>query len=552
MRSSRRAARPLLAAGLGLLITLPAGAASEQQSLEELRNTVINLLQALVDQGVMTKEKAQQLVKQAQDKAAADVAARAKEEEGAVRVPYVPEIVKQEISKQVAAEVKPEVTSEVLADAKQEGWGIPGALPEWLKQVRVAGEITLRGQFDLFGHDNSAACPPGTLYGNCTILDYNAINQAGGFAKADPSAAFLNINQDRNRMRARVRFGAEVELSDSWHAGIRLASGVLNDPSSESQNIGNDFGRYTVGFDEFYIRWDGQTAQRFPYLTVNSGRLLNPFFSSTELVYQRDLAFDGAAVTGRIGFGEGGPERSNIFLTVGGFPVQEVPLVAKNDKWMVGGQLGTALRWGAGQRFTFGAAYYDFIHVEGVPNPEVGSTVNNYTAPIFVRHGNTMIDIANTNDPTVNLFALASRFRIADVAASYVLPLGRYTLALNAEGARNLGFNRAEILARTGYDIAPRVNGYVADLSFGDATTLAFGQWRTIFGYRYVQRDAVIDALTDADFHEGGTDAQGYFFIGDLGLGNHVWARLRYMSGREIDAPVYRVDIVQLDLNVRF
>src|SRR5579863_2529110 len=89
---------------------------SEEQSLTELRNTVVNLLQALVDKGLLTREQAQALVKQAQDKAAADAtaqaakdAAQAKEEAGAVRVPYVPQIIKDEISKQVADEVKPGV-----------------------------------------------------------------------------------------------------------------------------------------------------------------------------------------------------------------------------------------------------------------------------------------------------------------------------------------------------------------------------------------------------------------------------------------------------------
>ena len=81
---------------------LRAYAADERQSLEELRNTVVNLLQALVDQGVISREKAQQMVKAAQDKAAADAAAVAKSDEGAVRVPYVPQIVKDEIAKQVA------------------------------------------------------------------------------------------------------------------------------------------------------------------------------------------------------------------------------------------------------------------------------------------------------------------------------------------------------------------------------------------------------------------------------------------------------------------
>src|SRR5271156_4724320 len=111
----------------------------ERQSLEELRNTVVNLLQALVDQGVITKEKAQQMVKAAQDKAAADAAAVAKADEGAVRVPYVPQIVKDEIAKQVAEEVKPAVVANVEKDAKSEGWGVPGALSDWLKRTRITG-----------------------------------------------------------------------------------------------------------------------------------------------------------------------------------------------------------------------------------------------------------------------------------------------------------------------------------------------------------------------------------------------------------------------------
>ena len=59
-----------LATALAVAPVLPA-AADERQSMEELRNTVINLLQALVDQGVITREKAAQMVKSAQDKAAA-------------------------------------------------------------------------------------------------------------------------------------------------------------------------------------------------------------------------------------------------------------------------------------------------------------------------------------------------------------------------------------------------------------------------------------------------------------------------------------------------
>src|SRR5580698_608404 len=119
-------------------------AADERQSLEELRNTVVNLLQALVDQGVISREKAQQMVKAAQDKAAADAAAVAKADEGAVRVPYVPQIIQDKIAKQVAEEVKPAIVADVVKEAQTEKWGVPGALPDWLSRTRVYGDVTVR------------------------------------------------------------------------------------------------------------------------------------------------------------------------------------------------------------------------------------------------------------------------------------------------------------------------------------------------------------------------------------------------------------------------
>lgn len=551
---------------LGSLYAGPVAAASDQQdkqSVEVLRDTVINLLQALVQQGVITRQQAENMVKSAQAKANADLAAEQarqaqekKEEQGAVKVPYVPQIIQQKIANQVAAQVQPAVTSDVLKEAKKEGWGVPGALPDWIRKVRVAGDITLRGQDDLYGKGNDEGCPAGTPYGNCTILDFNSINAAGGIQQAGVNA-FLNINQNRERFRARARLGVDVALTSSFDAEIRLATGSLTVPSSETQTLGSEFGRYTAGFDRIYIRWQGKTSKGFPYLSAIGGKFADPFFAPTELVYADVLDFDGAALTGRLGFGDGSPEQSRVFLTLGGFPIQEIELVNRNDKWMVGGQLGTTLRFGGdgddgdAQQFTLAAAYYDFIHMSGIPN-SYDSTLSNYTIPLYVTHGNTMCDIANSSDQTVALFALCSQYRIADVSAGYVLPVGQYSFSMDAEAARNLGFNRTAIANIFGYDVEPRVNGYVGDVAFGDPEVFQAWKWRATLGYRYVQRDAVLDALTDPDFHEGGSDAQGYFLRTDLGLADNVWTRLRYLSGREIDGPRYRIDVIQLDLNARF
>jgi hypothetical protein len=518
-----------------------AHAATEQQSLEELRGTVVNLLQALVDQGVITREKAAALVKQAQDKAATDAAAVAEAEEGAIRVPYVPQIVKDEISKQVAAEVRPGVVSDVVKEAKAEGWGIPASLPEWLSRVRVLGDVVVRAQEDTYGHGNAVNAYP----------DYQSINAAGGNTKAGTNE-YLNTTDDRFRLRFRARFGLEATLSDAFSAGVRLSTGSLTDPSSASQNAGAEFARYTAGFDQAWIRWDYNTASRFSIASVTSGRIPNPWFAPTELVWARDVNFDGVAVTGRLGIGDGSADQSHFFATAGGFPVQEQPLVYENDKWLVGAQLGSFIRWEGGPQLKIAGAYYDFIRAEGVRNSFL-STLTNYTAPPFIRFGNTYFQISNTTDSTVNLYGLAARFRVADLAASFELPVGdAHRLTLNAEAARNVGFSTADVLVRTGATVAPRANGYVADLRFGDGTVSHLGDWRAVVGYRYVERDAVIDSLTDADFHTGGTNVKGYYLWGELGLAKDVWMRLRYMAGSIIDGPQFNLDVLQLDLNARF
>ncbi|MDE2306036.1 MAG: putative porin [Gammaproteobacteria bacterium] len=534
----------LLAGAPGFAATEPSSA--ERQSFEELQDTVINLLQALVDQGVISRAKAQELVQQAKQKAAASAAKAAQvaaQDRNAIRVPYVPKIVEDSIAKRVAHEVQPKVVASVVSEAKREKWGVPAALPDWLSRVRVDGDVAVRAQADLF----STANQPNS------ILDFNAINQYGGIAKVPGYGPFLDTTENRDRMRVRAHLGLVAALTPQWSAGLRLSSGSLTDPSSESQTLGTASARYTVGFDEAYVRWNSAPAGEFSAVSAQAGRFLNPYFAPTQLVYADDLSFEGASASFRQGFGPArGASRSNVFATLGATPILEVPFANSQNKWMLAAQLGTDLHWNDGSdRLRVAAAYYDFLHVTGRLNDPNQPGLFNYTAPAFVRNGNTMFDIANSTDPTVNLYALAAKFRLVDVAATYDRGFGRYRLGLSIDAVRNVGYNLRDIQNLNPlnlYSNAAQNSGYVGEINFGDPEVEAFGQWSVKFGYRYVQSDAVIDAWTDADFHEGGTNARGYYIWGEAGLADHVRVRARYLSGNEIVGPRYGLDILQLDL----
>ena len=536
----------LVSLALAFAPTVACVAADERQSLEELRNTVINLLNTLVEQGVISRDKAAQMVKSAQDKAAADAAAVAKADEGAVRVPYVPQIVQDEIAKKVEENVKPAVVADVLKDAKTQAWGVPGALPEWITRTRLSGDFTLREEGIFFDKNNAQG----------TYLNYYAINQAGGESQAGTNA-FEDTAENRIRTRGRLRLGVNSELTDSISMGARIATGNTSDLVSESQTL-NSPGSYTFGLDEMYVRLDERTAKRFPWLSLVGGRFLNPYETPTDLIFHRDLTFTGFAATGRFGLGDGSPEQSHLFLTAGAHPLEEVAL-SPQDKWLVAAELGGNLRWGTDQRLRVSAAYYDYFNVSGRLNPTTSPGLYNYTAPAFIRQGNTVFNIANSTNPSADLFAYASKFRLVDVNAAYTLGVGRYSFGATADAVRNFGFNSNFVASQVGFPVRARTKGYQAQVSFGTPTVLTAGSWRALLGYRYLERDAVLDEFTDSDFHFGGTDARGYYVIGDYGLAKRVWLRLRYLSSNEIDGPAgvvgptaLGIDTLQIDLNTVF
>ncbi len=529
---------------LALILTpfMACHADDERQALEELRNTVVNLLQALVDQGVISREKAQQMVQAAQAKAAKDAAAEtgatAKEEEGAVRVPYVPQIVKDEIAKQVAEEVRPGVVADVVKEAKDEKWGVPGALADWLTRTRISGDLTLREE--------------GLFYAGNNAPEYNyfAINQAGGTAQAGENA-FLDTTENRIRFRGKARLAVESDLTDSITTGMRLVTGNTSDLVSETQTLDGS-SPYAFGLDQLYIRLDERNSQRFPWLSVVGGRFLNPYQTPTDLIFHKDLSFTGVAATGRFGLGDGSAEQTHIFFTFGGHQLQEIEF-SPDDKWLAAAQLGANIRFDDNQRLRIAGGYYDFFNVTGRLNPADEPGLYNYTAPTFLRWGNTLFNIANNPSNTTQLYALASKFRLVDLNATYTYAVGNYTLGVTADAVRNFGFNAAAVEDNTGYYVAPRTHGYQTELSFGYPTVLTAGAWRGLVGYRYLQRDAVIDGYTDSDFHYfGGTNARGYYLVGDYGLSNRLWMRLRYLSANQIDGPTFDVDTLQIDMNTRF
>lgn len=549
--------------------------AGEKEELLKLRNTTTNLIKELVKQGVLTEKVANEMIKKAeadaenqaaqQAAASTDVAA----EPGEVRVPYVPEFVKDEIRQQVRSELRADVVKDVMQEAKNQKWGVPDALPEWINRFKISGDLRLRSQNDIMASDNAPFPSP-------NFQNVQAINDAGGVNAAGLNG-FINTSNDRHRFRERLRLAIDADVAEGLKAGVRLATGNMPDPVSTNQTLGNTGSQYQINLDRAYLKYDATNADGFKWLTLTGGRIANPWYvgggeftGGSELVWDTDLSFEGFAATVRQPLGGSGGIRSkddnahSVYATLGAFPLQEFALSA-HDKWLFGGQLG--VDWGFQNQDVFKAAvaYYDYRNIQARINQTSTHECSRNTADInasvpgYMQGGNTVAGIC-TEDATGQTFGkygLAGDYNIVNVNATYDMAMfAPHHVILSADYAKNVGFSTraaeaAQILSGK-TKVNDQTNAWQVRADVGWPKVDRFGKWSVFTLYKYVEADAVLDAFTDSDFHLGGTNAKGWVVGANYGLMKNVWFTGRWLSTDVVTGPKYGNDVLQLDVNTRF
>lgn len=542
LQDMRTTLKPIVAAIATIYLgtAISAAQAGERESLEQLRSTTTNLVNLLVQEGVLSKDKADNLLKQAsQDALKAQekdaLTAESSQSEGAVdkavdekmvRVQYVPEIVKKEM--------KEEIKKEVMAKLNYKA-GERLGLPSWIDRFTFEGDIRLRYQNDRFADSNPEA--------------ENEFNPANG-------TDLKNTTKDRDRARVRARLGAKVKVNDWMTGGIRITTGGLNDPISPNQTQEAASAKYTIGLDRAYVN-----AEVTPWLNVVGGRFTNPFFS-TDLMWDQDLAFDGASAS----FSPHLNDSWSAFATLGAFPLDEIEgsdSEESKSKWMYGSQAG--FKWTSANLSSvkFGVALYEFDNVEGVNNdPLLVGTSSPFgaTIPAFRTKGNSFYDI-NNSAGTNELFGLTSKFRNLNITGQIDLAtFNPVHIILSGDYVKNIGFDKKEIAKRTGLipSLMPeeQTDAYQVKLTVGMPTTYKAHDWQAFAAYKRIEADAVLDAYTDSDFYLGGTNAKGWIVGASYGLDENTWLTARWFSADEIkpreSLTPLSIDVLMLDLNAKF
>lgn len=514
--------KPLILA-LAIVAAAPAHA-GEREQLEALRETTQAILDALVEKGILTDEAAKALVKQAEAKGqtTADAAAKAEAAAGVVRVPYIPEVVKREIREQIR--------QEVVAQAKSERWGDVNAVPEWVDRLKWEGDLRVRYQSDLFADDNDAGA--------------SFVNQPYGLGSASSP---INTVEQRDRLRVRARLGLLAKVSDSLSAGFRLSTGTTSDPVSTNQTMGVSGNKYSLVLDRAYGK-----AKPWDWLEVAGGRMPNPFFS-TDLVWDDDLNFDGIAATFKPWPNQ--TLAAKPFFAVGAFPLQEVQSSATNlakDKWLYAAQAGLDWRSGAYSRWRFGLAYYDYRNSKAVQDTAIDGLYDYADSILSYRQkGNTVFEVAPVD--RAGLYGLAADYRLVNLTAMADLAhFDPMHVILTADVVKNIGYDKAQVDNLLGTAQEKRTLGWSAKVTVGKPEVVLPGDWQLSLGYRYLERDAVLDAFTDSDFSLGGTNSKGYFLGASYGLDRNAAVSLKWLSATQIDGLNFAADVLQVDLNAKF
>lgn len=491
--------------------------------------------------------------------------------DGVRRVMYVPEAIK--------AQLRKEIEEQVMARAQRERWAAPGAFPEWIRRIELHGDVRARYERDVFpaGNDNAGGFP-----------DFNAINSGKPFDMNGIDLAndrFLNVDQDRDRPRLRARLALDVDAGGGVSAGLRFASGDGAGPVSTNQTLGTGFARYQFWLDRAFIRYEPVRGEGGG-LAFDVGRFENPFLR-TELVWDDDVNLDGLAVRAR--FPLGGRLRPflvggafPVYTTAFGFPPERTDKFESLDRWLFAGQLGAG--WDAGWvSARLGAAYYRFQGIEGRASSPCDTHLKDvscdtdHSRPAFAQKGNTYFDLrtpspealaaeASGDAPRYQYFGLASGFQ--ELAATGRLDLragARLKIVLEGEYVRNLAFSKGEVAgeALNNRGSCPEDEDCVGPYEGGDQGWLGrvtFGSpgqdgrwdWNVGVSYRYVESDAVVDAFVDSDFGLGGTNLEGFTVSGGLAFGNGLSTAARWLTASSIVGPPLDVDVMQVDVSMRF
>jgi hypothetical protein len=307
---------------------------------------------------------------------------------------------------------------------------------------------------------------------------------------------------DRWRFRYRLRLGFVSKFNEWATFGFRLAGGNLEgDPVSTNETLDDTFANDTINIDLAYITLQPSFAK---WMAVTGGKMNNPVWQtgiSSPVQYDNDVTPEGVAE--QLSFSVGDKQQHKLFFNMGQFVPNEFASDS-NDPFLLEFQGGLQMAFGADVkkpvvRVTVAGGYthtrnFDLMK-PGTANKGSGNLGNAVSGGFFL-------------DDFEILSARAElAWKITDKKFLGITPV----VTLSGEYFENIA-DAYEDSALIAVDPG-QTTAYTGQIKFGGAKKK--GEWEVAYQYKYVEADAVWDAVSDSDWgSSGGTDRKGHVFKG--------------------------------------
>ena len=336
------------------------------------------------------------------------------------------------------------------------------ATPEWTQRIKMSGDVRFRTQYD-----------SGKGVGTTTE------SQTGGSA----------IQDQRWRERVRARIGLEGKVNDFTYAGVRVMGGGTAS-NTGNDTLGSEFSKAPVEWDQYWIRFEApqdvirQYGQYFNDGKIWLGKMPNPF-ETTDLVWDNNINPGGVAfqlVSPDIKFST--IPSFNIYSNGGQFMLDESSTI-NTDPMLFALQVGA----------------------KTTPFGPLDSTLN--VAGAIYNFENL-----KNKTPSANSAGTNSRVWTGDLAGVSGSILGSYKyeydvldLLITLDNGKFLDWDMPNGLY---LDIihnpaAVDNNGSLFGAYIGKKKPKEKNDWKVRAEYRYLERDALPDFMTDNDWYGFGT-----------------------------------------------
>ncbi|RAP38213.1 hypothetical protein DID80_03025 [Candidatus Marinamargulisbacteria bacterium SCGC AAA071-K20] len=314
-----------------------------------------------------------------------------------------------------------------------------------------------------------------------------------------------NPQRVRNRIRFRYGGSATLDKKTSVHAGI--ATGAAT-PKSGNQTLQDSSSSKAVYLDYAYANMSTG------YGNWMMGKLKNPLYAVSDMMWDTDIRPEGIAFKYK-------NKKAGYGLVAGYFILDEIS-GSDYDPNMFAVQAGKRLNLNKNTMVKVVGSVYSFDNTAG--------RALSYSA---MTNTGTVDTINGTNAYAYN---------------PHIVSFGSIVVFKNLKTINNISLS-GEYNTNTAVD-DENISALVG-IGVGSSKINKKGKWKVKGNYRHIQKDGLVDILTDADTFGGATNVKGIELILQYGICHNVVLGLDYISMKELTTD-QQENILQTDISIKF